>query len=111
MLIRIWSESPPILSIYVEELPPALSRQLNLAVRNLQFPVPGSCRGHGSPSPERFVSEDAERGASGEMALDVECVVDSRLNRQQALRHCHINRFYWSVLTHWQEPVSIKSTG
>ena len=25
--------------------------------------------------------------------------------------HCHINRFYWSVLTHWQRSVSIKSMG
>jgi hypothetical protein len=32
----------------------------------------GSGRGCGSPSPERFVSEDAERAAGGEMALDVE---------------------------------------
>jgi hypothetical protein len=26
-------------------------------------------------------------------------------------RHCHINRFYWSVLTPWQRSVSIKSMG
>jgi hypothetical protein len=25
--------------------------------------------------------------------------------------HHHINRFYWSVLTPWQEPVLIKSMG
>jgi 2-polyprenyl-6-methoxyphenol hydroxylase-like FAD-dependent oxidoreductase len=25
--------------------------------------------------------------------------------------HCHINRFYWSVLSHWQRSVSIVSMG
>ena len=52
-----------------------------------QFAIPGSGsgRGGGSPRPERFVSEDAERVAGGEMALDVECVVDSGVNRQEAL--------------------------
>jgi hypothetical protein len=25
--------------------------------------------------------------------------------------HYHMNRFYWSVLTTWQDPVSIKSMG
>ena len=45
----------------------------------------GSGRGCGSPSPERFVSEDAERAAGGEMALDVEGVEDYRVNRQESL--------------------------
>jgi hypothetical protein len=36
----------------------------------------GSGRGGGSPRPERFVSEDAERAAGCEMALDVERVLD-----------------------------------
>jgi hypothetical protein len=30
---------------------------------------------------------------------------------ERGIRHCHMNRFYWSVLTTWQEPDSIKSTG
>jgi CRISP-associated protein Cas1 len=30
---------------------------------------------------------------------------------QRSSRHCHINRFYWSVLTTWQETVSIESMG
>jgi hypothetical protein len=34
----------------------------------------GSRRGGGSPRSERFFSEDAERAAEGEMALDVEGV-------------------------------------
>jgi hypothetical protein len=52
-----------------------------------QFAIPssGSGRGGGSPRPQRFVSEDAERVAGCEMALDVECVVDSGVNRQEAL--------------------------
>jgi hypothetical protein len=41
----------------------------------------GSGRGCGSPSPERFLSEDAERAAGGEMALDVEGVEDYGVNR------------------------------
>jgi len=36
----------------------------------------GSCCGRGSPRPESVVSEDAERVAGREMALDVECVMD-----------------------------------
>ena len=52
-----------------------------------QFAVPGSGsgRGGGSPRPESFVSEDPEREAGREMALDVEGVVDSGVNRQKAL--------------------------
>jgi hypothetical protein len=45
----------------------------------------GSGRGGGSPRPERFVSEDAERAAGGEMALDVERVLDGGVNRQETL--------------------------
>ncbi len=62
----------------------ALSRELNWAVRNLDVPVWGS-RDGGSPRLERFISEDAERAAGGEMALDVEGVEDSGVNRQKAL--------------------------
>ncbi len=43
-----------------------------------------SC-GRGSPRPERVVSEDAERGAVREMALDVECVMDGGMNGQEPL--------------------------
>src|SRR5580693_90189 len=51
------------------------------------FGSPSSCsgRGGGSPRPERFVSEDAKRAAGGEMALDVECVVDGGVNGQETL--------------------------
>ena len=45
----------------------------------------GSGRGGGSPRPERFISEDAERVAGREMALDVERVVDGGVNRQESL--------------------------
>jgi hypothetical protein len=34
---------------------------------------------------ERFVSEDAERAAGCELALDVESVLDGGVNRQEAL--------------------------
>jgi len=44
-----------------------------------------SGRGGGSPRPERFVSEDAERAAGCEMALDVESVLDGGVNGQEAL--------------------------
>ena len=52
-----------------------------------QFGSSSSCsgRGGGSPRPERFVSEDAKRAAGGEMALDVECVVDGGVNGQETL--------------------------
>ena len=52
-----------------------------------QFGSPsfGSGRGGGSPRLERFFSEDAERAAGGEMALDVEGVLDSGVNGQEAL--------------------------
>ena len=45
----------------------------------------GSGRGGCSPRPERFVSEDAERAAGCEMALDVERVLDGGVNRQESL--------------------------
>ena len=48
---------------------------------------PSSDSGHGggSPCPERFVSEDAERAAGCEMALDIESVLDGGVNIQEAL--------------------------
>jgi hypothetical protein len=45
----------------------------------------GSGRGGGSPRPECFVSEDTKRAAGCEMALDVECVLDGGVNRQEPL--------------------------
>ena len=44
---------------------------LSLAARIFADRI-GSCRGSGSPRPEGFPSEDAERAAGGEMALEVE---------------------------------------
>ncbi len=46
---------------------------------------PGSGRGGGAPSLERFLSEDAERAAGGEMALDVDGVENGGVNGQEAL--------------------------
>jgi len=48
-------------------------------------PSSGSGRGGGSPRLERFFSEDVERVAGGEMALDVEGVENGGVNGQQAL--------------------------
>ena len=47
----------------------------------------GSCSGHGGGPPilKRFASESAERIAGNEMALDVERVLDGRVNRQELL--------------------------
>jgi hypothetical protein len=45
----------------------------------------GSCSRRSSSCLERLVAEDAEAAASGEMALDVENVLDSGVNRQKAL--------------------------
>ena len=64
---------------------PALSREPNLTARRLGIPSSGSGCGGGSPRPERFVSEDTERVAGCEMALDVEGVEDSGVNGQEAL--------------------------
>jgi hypothetical protein len=52
-----------------------------------QFGSPNSdsCRGGGLPRPVRFVSEDAERAAGRQMALDVESVLDRGVNGQKAL--------------------------
>jgi hypothetical protein len=57
----------------------------DLAVRNLEVPVFCSRRGGGPPRLESFVSEDAERVTGGEMALDVEGVLDSGVNGKEAL--------------------------
>ena len=62
----------------------ALSRELNLAVRNWKCEL-GLRPRLRLASPERFVSEDAERAAGGEMALDVEGVEDYGVNRQESL--------------------------
>jgi hypothetical protein len=62
----------------------ALSHQLELAARSVEKPSSGSGRGSGSPRPERFLSEDAERAAGCEMGLGVEGAVDSGVNRQEA---------------------------
>src|SRR5271166_4799892 len=51
----------------------------------LEVPVFGLRRGGVSPRLERFFSEDAERAAGCEMALNVEGVVDGGVNRQEAL--------------------------
>jgi hypothetical protein len=42
-------------------------------------------RGSSSPRPEGFLSEDAERAAGCEMALDVESVLDSGVNGEKTL--------------------------
>ena len=62
-----------------------LSREPNLARAKIGSPNSGSGCGGGSPRPERFVSEDAERAAGCEMALDVESVLDGGVNGQEAL--------------------------
>ena len=54
------------------------------AARCLEGPLASGRRG-GSPRPERFVSEDAERAAGCEMALDVERVVNGGMSGQEAL--------------------------
>jgi hypothetical protein len=41
--------------------------------------------GSSSPRPESFFSEDAERAAGCEMALDVESVLDDGVNGQEVL--------------------------
>jgi hypothetical protein len=38
-------------------------------------------------------------------------VIKSLRHHKVVQRHCHINRFYWSVLTHSQRSVSIESMG
>jgi hypothetical protein len=48
-------------------------------------PNSGSGRGGGSARLESFFSEDAERAAGCEMALDVESVSDDGVNGQEAL--------------------------
>jgi hypothetical protein len=50
----------------------ALSRELNFGRVKIGSLSSGSGRGGGSPRPESFVSEDAERAAGCEMALHVE---------------------------------------
>jgi hypothetical protein len=63
----------------------ALSRKLNLVARRLESPSLDSGCGSSSPRLESFFSEDAERAAGCEMALDVESVLDDGVNGQKAL--------------------------
>ena len=63
----------------------ALLRKLEFSPCAYASSNSGSGRGGGSPRPKRFVSEDAERLARCEMALDVKCVVNSGVNSQEAL--------------------------
>src|SRR5277367_5679551 len=59
----------------------ALSRELNFGRVKIGSLRSGSGRGGGSPRPECCVSEDAERAAGHEMALDVERVLEGGVNR------------------------------
>jgi hypothetical protein len=68
-----------------DDIGEALSRELNLAARNLEVPVLNLRRGSGSPRLESFFSEDAVCVAGCEMALDVESVLDGGVNGQEAL--------------------------
>ena len=63
----------------------ALSREPNLARAKIGSPNSGSGCGSSLPGPESFFSEDAERAAGCEMALDVESVLDDGVNGQEAL--------------------------
>jgi acylphosphatase len=45
----------------------------------------GSGRRSSSPRPEGFLSQDAERAAGCEMALDIESVLEGGMNRQESL--------------------------
>ena len=70
----------------------AVSRQFRPGLTGDSFccavvasPSIGSRRGDGSPRLERFFSEGPERAVGGEMALDVEGVLDSGVNGQEAL--------------------------
>ena len=62
-----------------------MSRELNFGRVKIGRLSSGSGRGGGSPHPERFVSEDAERAAGCEMTRDVERVVNGGVNGQEAL--------------------------
>jgi hypothetical protein len=62
----------------------AITRNLNLVKRSLEVPS-GSCSRRSPPWLERLLAEDAEAAARGEMALDVESVLDGGMNRQKAL--------------------------
>lgn len=53
----------------------------NFGRAKIGSPSLGSGHGGGSPRPEGLVSEDAERAAGGEMALDVEGVLDGGVDR------------------------------
>jgi hypothetical protein len=63
----------------------ALSREPNLARAKIGSPNSDSGCGGSSPRPESFFSEDGERAAGCEMALDVESVLDDGVNGQEAL--------------------------
>ena len=63
----------------------ALSREPNLARARIGSPNARSGCGGSLPRPESFFSEDAERAAGCEMALDVESVLDDGVNGQEAL--------------------------
>ena len=45
------------------------------------------------------------------LAYRIQATAFGGLDKETLRGHCHMNRFYWSVLTTWQEPVSIKSMG
>src|SRR5208282_1357353 len=69
-----------------------IARRSDGAVTRTEFgraqfgsPSSGSGRGGGSPRLERFFSEDVERVAGSEMALDVEGVENGGVNGQEAL--------------------------
>jgi hypothetical protein len=90
LCLKSASETRDDFVLHVEEIGQRLIERrchanLNLAAGKLEKLSSDSGRGGGSPRPERFFSEDAERAAGCEMALDVECVVDGGVNGQEAL--------------------------
>src|SRR5690242_13099824 len=73
------------MAITDQDLVAALSRELVFAGRNSRSWRLVSGSSSRAPRPEGFLSEDAERAAGCEMALDVESVLDGRMNGQEAL--------------------------
>ena len=74
-----------IIRIRGSSLSRALSREPNLARARIGSLNSGSGCGRSSPRLESFFSEDAERAAGREMALDVECVLEGGMNGEESL--------------------------
>ena len=81
---RYFNSSPEVIRLVVMMYVGAVTGTRNGGAKAGSFSWDSGC-GRSPPHLERFVSEDSERGAGCEMALDIESVVDDGVSGEETL--------------------------